>query len=140
MGTHQYDIFMEICACIDISKVVRMDYGNERLCMELAIDSINIWNQWNEERTAEGLSPVYHNTGMLVFSGEDRLCENEKHSLHHIRAAGHDDWIEELSAEQIVSRYPYFETAVKNGISCAYYNKVGGTFRLFSVYRGRHMY
>ncbi|KAK4515724.1 uncharacterized protein ATC70_010677 [Mucor velutinosus] len=110
----------------DISKVVRMDYGNERLCMELAIDSIDIWNQWNKERAAQDLSPVYHNTGMLVFSGEDKLCENEKNTLHHIRAAGHADWIEELNAEQIVSRYPYFETAVKNGISCAYYNKVGG--------------
>ncbi|KAI8646390.1 FAD dependent oxidoreductase [Parasitella parasitica] len=110
----------------DISKVVRMDYGDEKLCMELAIDSIDIWNQWNQERIEEGLSPVYHNTGMLVFLGEKGLSENEKHSLRHIRPAGHADWIEELNGEQIVSRYPCLETAVKNGISCAYYNKVGG--------------
>lgn len=71
---------------------------------------------------------------MLVFSGEDELCENEKYSLHHIRAAGHGDWIEELNGEQIVSRYPYFETAVKNGISSAYYNKVGGKLGLLYLW------
>ncbi|RCI04754.1 hypothetical protein CU098_009984 [Rhizopus stolonifer] len=110
----------------DISKVVRMDYGDARLYTDLAIDSIDIWNQWNQERKAQGLVPVYHNTGLLVFSGEDKLCENELHSLKHIRAAGHNDWIEELSPQELVSRYPFFENAVKNGISAAYYNKVGG--------------
>lgn len=94
--------------------------------MELCIDSIDIWNEWNKERETLGLDPVYHNTGMLIFSGEDKICENEEYSLKHIREAGHGDWIEELDAKEIVDRYPYFETAVKNGISYAYYNKVGG--------------
>jgi sarcosine oxidase/L-pipecolate oxidase len=103
-----------------------MDYGKDKMCMELCIDSIDIWNEWNKERETLGLDPVYHNTGMLIFSGEDKICENEEYSLKHIREAGHGDWIEELDAKEIVDRYPYFETAVKNGISYAYYNKVGG--------------
>ncbi|KAI8063015.1 FAD dependent oxidoreductase [Thamnidium elegans] len=106
----------------DISKVVRMDYGDSKLSMELAIDSIGIWNQWNKESQI----PVYHNTGMLIFSGASQLLENELHSLKHIRNAGHAGWIEELHGDQITERYPYLETAVKNGISAAYYNKVGG--------------
>lgn len=103
-----------------------MDYGDSKLCMDLAIDSIKIWNEWNKERVAKNQPPVYHNTGMLIFSGTDKLSQNEHDSLKHIRNAGHDEWIEELTLEQIVQRYPYFETAVKNGISAAYYNKIGG--------------
>jgi sarcosine oxidase/L-pipecolate oxidase len=103
-----------------------MDYGDSKLCTELAIDSINIWNQWNKERDEQNGIPVYHNTGMLIFSGTDKLSQNEKDSIKQIRNAGHADWIEELTPEQIVQRYPYFENAVKNGISAAYYNKVGG--------------
>lgn len=101
-----------------------MDYGDSRLCMELAIDSIDVWNQWNKETQV----PIYHNTGMLIFSGASQLCENELHSLKHIRNAGHADWIEELHGDQITERYPYLETAVNNGISAAYYNKIGGSY------------
>lgn len=99
-----------------------MDYGDNRLNMQLAIDSIDIWNQWNQESPI----PVYHNTGMLIFSGGSTLCENEQQSLYHIRNAGHHDWIEELNGEQIQQRYPYLENAVRNGLSSGYYNKVGG--------------
>lgn len=99
-----------------------MDYGDNKLCMELAIDSIDIWNQWNKESKV----PVYHNTGMLIFSGDSKLCENELNSLKHIRNAGHSDWVEELSTGQITDRYPYLENYVKSGVSAAYYNKVGG--------------
>ncbi|KAI7896951.1 FAD dependent oxidoreductase [Mucor mucedo] len=106
----------------DISKVVRMDYGSSKLNMQLAIDSIDIWNQWNQESSI----PVYHNTGMLIFSGGATLCENEQQSLFHIRNAGHGDWIEELNGDQIQKRYPYLENAVRSGLSSGYYNKVGG--------------
>lgn len=105
-----------------------MDYGDSKLCMELAIDSINIWNQWNKE----SVEPVYHNTGMLIFSGGAELCENEKKSLFHIRNAGHDDWIEELNGEHIIQRYPYLEKAVNSGMSSGYYNKVGGNIYILS--------
>ncbi|CAO3642734.1 unnamed protein product [Mucor hiemalis] len=113
-------------ASSDISKVVRMDYGDSKLCTELAIDSINIWNQWNREKAQKNEAPLYHNTGMLIFSGSNKLGSTDHHSIKHIRNAGHGDWIEELTPEQIKKRFPYFKHAVDNGISAAYYNKVGG--------------
>jgi sarcosine oxidase/L-pipecolate oxidase len=103
-----------------------MDYNDNRLCTELAIDSINIWNKWNEERAQQNDVPVYHNTGMLLFSGSQKLEQTELDSLKHIRNAGHDDWVEELTHDQLKQRYPFFEHAVDSGMSAAYFNKVGG--------------
>ena len=103
-----------------------MDYGDSRLYTDLAIDSIDIWNQWNKERAEENKHPVFHNTGILIFSGTNELTNIEVNSIKHIKNAGHADWIEELTPEEIKQRYPYLGSAVNNGFSAAYYNKVGG--------------
>ncbi|KAI7894534.1 FAD dependent oxidoreductase [Mucor mucedo] len=113
-------------ASTDISKAVRMDYGTNKLCMELAVDAIRVWEQWNKERADNGLKPVYHNTGMIAFSDNGELSEYDKQGLETIREAGYGEFIEELSSEEIKKRYPFFETAVNNGYDIAYFNKVGG--------------
>lgn len=96
--------------------------------MELAVNAIHAWEEWNKERADDGLKPVYHNTGMIAFSDNGKLSEYDQQGLKTIREAGYGDFIEELSSEEIKKRYPFFETAVNNGYDVAYFNKVGGAY------------
>ncbi|GAN02310.1 fructosyl amino acid oxidase [Mucor ambiguus] len=113
-------------ASTDISKAVRMDYGNNTLYMHLAVEAIDAWKQWNAERAEKKLVPVYHNTGMLIFSANGQYAEYEKDNMRSIREAGFGDYIEELNADQLKERYPYLTDTVDNGYDIAYANKVGG--------------
>ncbi|EPB81331.1 hypothetical protein HMPREF1544_11948 [Mucor circinelloides 1006PhL] len=113
-------------ASTDISKAVRMDYGENTLYMHLAVEAIDAWKQWNIERAEKSLVPVYHNTGMLLFSANGQYAEYEKDNMKSIREAGFGDYIEELNAEQLKQRYPYLSDTVDNGYDIAYANKVGG--------------
>ncbi|KAL7319304.1 hypothetical protein PS15m_002457 [Mucor circinelloides] len=113
-------------ASTDISKAVRMDYGKNTLYMHLAVEAIDAWKQWNIERAEKKMVPVYHNTGMLIFSVNGQYAEYEKDNMKSIREAGFGNYIEELNAEQLKQRYPYLSDTVDNGYDIAYANKVGG--------------
>lgn len=112
-----------------------MDYGKDQLCTKLAIESIQAWKEWNKERQEHGLDRVFHNTGLLIFSGTNECTENELVSIEQIRSLCGQDEIEELTPDEIVSRFPFFETAVKSsGNGYAYYNKQGGKIYSFFFY------
>ncbi|KAL0084029.1 FAD dependent oxidoreductase [Phycomyces blakesleeanus] len=114
-------------ASTDINKIVRMDYADDTIYMHLAIEAIQMWHQWNKERADMGLEPVFHPSGVLLFSSNGEYSDFEKQSLKHIREAGYGHVIEELkSPEEIIARYPYFKDAVDNGYNIAYLNKEGG--------------
>jgi L-2-hydroxyglutarate oxidase LhgO len=110
----------------DISKAVRIDYGSSKMYMQLAIEAIDEWNKWNIERSKQGLGPIYHNTGVLVMATNSRFTDNEINSIKNIKEAGHSNYIEELTAEQIKNRYPFLTEAVGKGYDIAYVNNVGG--------------
>eukprot|EP01088_Endostelium_zonatum_P017752 TRINITY_DN5400_c0_g1_i1.p1 TRINITY_DN5400_c0_g1~~TRINITY_DN5400_c0_g1_i1.p1 ORF type:complete len:431 (-),score=58.51 TRINITY_DN5400_c0_g1_i1:61-1353(-) len=51
-------------ASYDISKVVRSEYGSNRMYFEMGLESIKGWKEWNKKWEEE----VYHNIGLLVLS------------------------------------------------------------------------
>ncbi|KAI9494706.1 FAD dependent oxidoreductase-domain-containing protein [Zychaea mexicana] len=93
---------------------------------DAASTGLPIWEQWNKERAAKGLSPVYHKTGVIFFSKNGQFSEYEKQSMQNIKEAGYGHVIEQLSPESIVERFPHFKAAVENGYNVAYFNKEGG--------------
>lgn len=106
---------------------MRFDYAQERMYMELTLESLPYWHQWNEERAEQGLSPLFHNTGVLLFSQNGQFSDYERLSMKYIREAGYGHAIEELrTPESIIKRYPQFKGAVANGFDIAYVNKLGG--------------
>jgi sarcosine oxidase/L-pipecolate oxidase len=108
-----------------------MDYGNDILYMHLTIEAIGMWKQWNKERAEMKLDPVYHETGVLLFSSKDKFSDFEKNSMKTIREAGYGHFIQEFtSSEQISKKFPQFASAVKNGFNTAYFNKAGGNVYL----------
>lgn len=106
-----------------------MDYGKNTLYMHLAVEALDAWKQWNVERAEKNLAPVYHNTGMLIFSANGQYAEYEKDNMKSIREAGFGEYIEELNADQLKKRYPHLSDTVDNGYDIAYANKVGGMYR-----------
>ncbi|KAI8393452.1 FAD dependent oxidoreductase [Radiomyces spectabilis] len=114
-------------ASTDINKIVRMDYADETLYMHMAIEAMPLWRQWNQERADMGLSPVFHQTGVLLLSSNGEYSKFERSSMQHIREAGYGHVIEEFpNGEAILKRYPQFKTAVQNGYNIGYLNKEGG--------------
>ena len=114
---------------LDINKIVRMDYGKETLYMHLMAEGFPMWEQWNKERASKGLSPVFHNTGVILFSQNGKFSSYEVDSMKSLREAGYGHVIEELrTPASIVERYPQFKEATENGFDIAYVNKAGGKF------------
>ncbi|KAI8975487.1 FAD dependent oxidoreductase [Mycotypha africana] len=114
-------------ASTDINKIVRMDYANDTLYMHLAVEAFGLWDQWNKERAKKNLEPVFHQNGVLLLSGKDKLSDFERNSIRNIREAGYGHFIEEYKCpEEIIERFPAFEKAVKKGYNTGYLNKAGG--------------
>ncbi|OAD76316.1 hypothetical protein PHYBLDRAFT_109796 [Phycomyces blakesleeanus NRRL 1555(-)] len=114
-------------ASTDINKIVRMDYADDTLYLQLMLEGMPIWRQWNKERAAEGLGPVYNETGVLFFGSNGKFSDYEKKSIKSITEAGYGHVIEHLpTPKSITDKYPQFKEAVENGYDIAYLNKDGG--------------
>ncbi|KAI9025014.1 FAD dependent oxidoreductase [Phycomyces nitens] len=131
----KYDIFVfdrlpipaTDAASTDINKIVRMDYSDETLYLQLMLEGLPIWRQWNKERAAEGLDPVYNETGVLFFGSNGKFSDYENKSIKHITEAGYGHVIEHLpTPKSILDKYPQFKHAVESGFDIAYLNKDGG--------------
>ncbi|KAG2179951.1 hypothetical protein INT43_003738 [Umbelopsis isabellina] len=108
-------------ASTDINKIVRMDYGDDVIYQNLMAEALPMWRQWNEEAKAAGKSPLYNETGLLLFSRGGKFSEYERRSMQNIKAAGYGHTIEEfITPEAIVERFPQFKEAVANGYNVAY--------------------
>ncbi|KAI7858794.1 FAD dependent oxidoreductase [Circinella umbellata] len=94
--------------------------------MQLMIEGLPIWKQWNEEREARGKTPVFYKTGAVFFSQNNKYTDYSAASMKHIREAGYGHVIEELTGKDIVDRFPHFKGAVENGYDLAYLNKEAG--------------
>ncbi|GAA5811939.1 hypothetical protein MFLAVUS_005386 [Mucor flavus] len=132
---NRYDIYVydrqqipapDAASC-DINKIVRMDYANDTLYMHLTVEAFNMWHQWNKERADSNLSPVFHQSGVLLLSGKDEFSDFEKSCMKTIREAGYGHYITEYkSPQEIIEAFPQFKNAVENGFNTAYLNKAGG--------------
>ncbi len=85
----------------DVSKAVRMDYGDDRFYADLARVALERWRGWNESWGEQ----VYHQTGILLLSGGSLDGAGfEADSFRLVRACGVP--AERLAAAAIGARFP----------------------------------
>ena len=63
-----------LAASTDISKIIRMEYGTDEEYMDMAIESMKIWREWNEILGEK----IFHEIGFIIavskkLNKEDRL-------------------------------------------------------------------
>jgi glycine/D-amino acid oxidase-like deaminating enzyme len=109
-----------LAASTDISKIIRMEYGSDEEYMDMAIESMALWREWN------GLlgEKIYHEIGFAILSSQS--IENEKqaferNSYHLLAKKGFQP--ERLNAGKIAAYFPAFNTdKYEDGI----YHKIAG--------------
>lgn len=104
----------------DISKIVRAEYGDDQQYFDMAMTSIQGWEQWNDMLDAE----VFHKTGMLMLMQKDQDDPRqyfERKSVEKLDEVGlMPGW---LDADQIQTRFPAFDT---NFFPFAHFNQEAG--------------
>ena len=85
----------------DVSRMVRMDYGADRLHCRLGSEAISGWRRWN----ARWGRDLYHQDGLLFLSSGP--LEEESFEGHSYRTLSEEGWSpERLGSEEIATRYP----------------------------------
>lgn len=105
-------------ASTDISKVVRMDYGNDEQHTAMGERSLRRWREWNA-RWGENL---YQEAGFLVMSREEMKPGGFEHDSHaFLTARGHP--LRRTSAAMLRALHPAWNRSVYQD---GYLNPVGG--------------
>ena len=68
----------------DTCRMVRMDYGDDRLYVELAEKAIQGWHSWNQSWGEE----IYHETGFLLTTDEVVVFAGGNNMLHLFHRCG----------------------------------------------------
>ena len=85
----------------DVSRMVRMDYGGDRLYSRLAARAIAGWHEWNARWGRE----LYHEDGLLLLSS--RSLEESGYEGDSYRVLTELGWpLQRLSAGEIAARFP----------------------------------
>ena len=107
-----------LASSTDISKVLRMDYGNDEFYMELMEEAFAGWDAWNERW---GI-PLFHQTGVLMLaSGPMEPGGYEHESLEMLRKRGHQP--DPMTEEALAERFPAWQA---HAYQQSYYNARGG--------------
>ena len=106
-------------ASTDINKVIRADYGTDIIYQKMALESIEIFKEWNEKEK------IFNQTGiMLVGENNDDEKSYQNLSFQSLVDGGKGQFLkrnEEIDLEQ----YPYLKELRKQFPS-GYLNKLGG--------------
>lgn len=85
----------------DVSRMVRMDYGSDRLHCRLASEAIDGWRGWN----ARWGRDLYHQDGLLFLSS--KALEEESFEGDSYRTLSEEGWAtERLGSPEIATRHP----------------------------------
>lgn len=107
-----------LAASTDISKVVRMEYGDDEDYTALAERAIGGWREWNAEFGVE----LYHETGVLYLRHKRPARGHfEFDSFQVTKRRGHST--ERVGQEEARARFPAFNA---DHLKYAYYNPEGG--------------
>lgn len=97
-----------LAASTDISKVVRMDYGEDDGYMALGEQARQGWLRWNEQLFAE---PLYHEVGVAFLSRLPMSPHSfEYESFYRLQQRGYQP--ERLSGNDLVARFPAWQAGV----------------------------
>ena len=109
-----------LAATTDISKIVRMEYGSDVEYMDMTIESMELWREWNDLFNEK----IYHEIGFLLLSSESMDHESqkfEKASFENLIKKGFQP--ERLSTEKMAVQFPAFNNKkYKDG----FFNKIAG--------------
>jgi glycine/D-amino acid oxidase-like deaminating enzyme len=104
----------------DISKIIRMEYGSDEEYMDMAIECIRIWKEWNELFHDQ----LYHETGFLLLSQspfDDQSKSFEAASYYNLLKRGYKP--QRIKSGDLAKHFPIFNHRVyKDG----FYHSVGG--------------
>ena len=107
-----------LAASNDVSRMVRMDYGDDKLYSDLGAEAIEGWHVWNERRGR----PLYHEDGFLILTShplEQGAVERQSYDL--LTAAG---WpLERLDSKSVADRFPLWNA---EHYTDGYFNPRGG--------------
>lgn len=107
-----------LAASTDISKVVRMEYGDDEDYTALAERAIGGWREWNAEFGVE----LYHETGVLYLRHKRPARGHfEFDSFQVTKRRGHRT--ERVSQEDVRGRFPAFNA---DHLKYVYFNPEGG--------------
>jgi len=104
----------------DISKIVRMEYGSDKMYFQMAKESIKGWRKWNELFGEE----LYHEIGFLMLgqqSLDSEYQQFEKASLEQLKT--HDFAVERLNRITLKKRFPAINSSIYEEAS---FNPIGG--------------
>ena len=107
-----------LAASNDVSRMVRMDYADDKLYSDLAAEAIEGWHALNERRGR----PLYHEDGFLVLTSQPlEVGAVERQSYDLLTDAG---WtLERLDSGIVAERFPMWNAG---HYSDGYYNPRGG--------------
>ena len=108
-----------LAASTDINKIVRMEYGTDTEYMNMAIESIERWKDWNEMLGEK----VYHETGYIVLSKEniDDGTSYVGSSYYNVKDRGFSP--QRMTGDEISDKFP----AIARGVYAdGFYHSVGG--------------
>ena len=107
-----------LAASNDVSRMIRMDYGDDKLYSDLGAEAIEGWHVWNDWRGR----PLYHEDGFLVLTSNPlELPAVERQSYDLLTAAG---WpLQRLNSETVAERFPLWNS---QHYTDGYFNPRGG--------------
>ena len=85
----------------DISRMVRMDYGSDRLYARLAAEAIAGWHRWNQQWGRD----LYHQDGLLLLSSRS-LGEGSYEGDSYRTLSEQGRPLQRLTSAEIASRFP----------------------------------
>ena len=102
----------------DMSRMVRMDYGNDTLYMDLADMAIQGWRDWNQRWGVE----IFHETGLLVMTNQPMAPGSfEYETFLLLSERGHQP--QRLDSETLAQRFVQWNA---EKYVDGYYNPVAG--------------
>lgn len=101
----RYGIPNEYSSSNDINRVFRYSYGSDKLYIQMAIKSLELWKQLEQESGENLLTP----TGLLLLYGDDensnRFCDATYKTLTELELGA-----EKLAQRDLAKRFPQFHS------------------------------
>jgi monomeric sarcosine oxidase len=99
----RYGVGNDYCSSNDVNRVFRYSYGNDELYTRMAIDSLKLWKNLEQESGQELLLP----TGLLMLQGEDKNA-NDFNETSYATLSRMKLGAEQLGADELEKRFPQF--------------------------------
>jgi sarcosine oxidase/L-pipecolate oxidase len=108
---------MKIGATSDINKVIRCDYGSDRLYSELSLQAIEIWKEWSNDSLKLLGKHLFHQTGVAILDTDLHMNGFQRESFNQLKKYG--------VIMEIANAAPGL-IKIRNDFPGGYLNKVGG--------------